>query len=478
MIMNTTPRNFFAAALLSGAALLVVPTSARAQAPTPPAPPAAKATPPAPAAARNFSVPAPKVFTLPNGLLVTLVSYGNMPKVDVGLFVAAGNSYEGKNEVWLGDLTAQLMREGTTTKTGPEISKSAARMGGQVDISVAADTAQVAGSSLSEFAPDLVRLVADLAMNPKLPASELERLKADNLRRLSIAKSNPQQMATAKFREVIHGDHPYGRIFPTDEQVKAYTLEQAKAFYAANWTAARARLYVVGRFDFPAVEAAIRSAFGDWKKGAMAPPPPPRPKSERAVYLVDKPAAVQTTLIVGLPTIDASNADAISLAVTNNVLGGYFSSRMTSNLRESKGYTYSPFSAVSNRYRDATWSQNADVTTAVTGASLKEIFLEIDRLQAEVPTEAELDSAKNYMLGTFVLRNSDRFGIINQLEFINMHGLPADYLNTYVGKVRAVTPATVQQMTQKYIDDTKVTIVAVGDKKLIEEQVKPYGPLR
>jgi zinc protease len=477
--MNKTPRNVSAAALfLSGAALLVAPASARAQAPTPPAPPAAKATPPAPAAARNFSVPAPKVFTLPNGLLVTLVSYGNMPKVDVGLFVAAGNSYEGKNEVWLGDLTAQLMREGTTTKTGPEISKSAARMGGQVDITVAADTAQVAGSSLSEFAPDLVRLVADLAMNPKLPASEVDRLKADNLRRLSIAKSSPQQMATAKFREVVHGDHPYGRIFPTDEQVKAYTLEQAKAFYEANWAASRARLYVVGRFDSPAVEAAIRSAFGAWKKGAMAPPPAPRPKSERAVHLVDKPAAVQTTLIVGLPTIDASNADAISLAVTNNVLGGYFSSRMTSNLRESKGYTYSPFSAVSNRYRDATWSQNADVTTAVTGASLKEIFLEIDRLQAEAPTEAELDSAKNYMLGTFVLRNSDRFGIINQLEFINMHGLPADYLNTYVGKVRAVTPATVQQMTQKYIDDTKVTIVAVGDKKLIEEQVKPYGPLR
>jgi predicted Zn-dependent peptidase len=149
---------------------------------------------------------------------------------------------------------------------------------------------------------------------------------------------------------------------------------------------------------------------------------------------------------------------------------------MTTNIRESKGYTYSPFSQISNRYRDAVWAQNADVTTAVTGASLKEIFYEIDRLQAEAPSEAELDSAKNYMLGTFVLRNSDRSGIIGQLEFINFHGLPADYLNTYVGKVRGVTPAMVQQMTRKYIDDTKVAIVAVGDKKVIEEQVKPYGP--
>ena len=463
--MNKTLRLFTLAA--SG---LAAATSGLAQTP-------AKETPPAPSAPRDFALPAPKQFVLDNGLKVTLVNYGNTPKVDIGLYVAAGNSYEQANEVWLGDLTGQLMREGTATKTGAQISKAAAQMGGQVDIGVGADTASVSGSSLSEFASDLVKLVADLAMNPRFPVSELERLKADNLRRLSIAKSNPQQMAAEKFREVIYDKHPYGRVFPTEAQMKGYTLAQAKAFYQANWAASRARLYVAGRFDAAEVETAIRAAFAGWRKGTMSHPAPPKPRADRAVYIVDKPGAVQTTLIVGLPTIDASQRDAIPLAVTNSVLGGYFSSRMTANLRESKGYTYSPFSQVSNRYRDATWAQNADVTTAVTGASLKEIFFEIDRLQGEAPSEAELESAKNYMLGTFVLRNSDRGGIINQLEFINFHGLPADYLNTYVGNVRAVTPAVVQQMTQKYIDDTKTAIIAVGDKKLIEEQVKPYGPL-
>jgi len=460
--MNKTP--FILAIALAAA------TQAPAQTP-------AKETPPPPAAPRDFALPAPKEFTLDNGLHVTLVNYGNMPKVDVRLYVAAGNSYEKATEVWLGDLTGELMQEGTTTKTGPQISKAAAQMGGSVDIAVGADTASISGSSLSEFAPDLAKLVADLALNPKFPASELERLKTDNLRRLSLAKSDPQQMAVEKFREVVYGDHPYGRIFPTEAQIKGYTLAQAKAFYEANWAASRARLYVAGRFDAAAVEAAIRSAFGGWRKGAMSHPAPPKPRAGRAVYIVDKPGAVQTTLIVGLPTIDASQPDAISLAVANNVLGGYFSSRMTANLRENKGYTYSPYSQVSNRYRDATWAQNADVTTNVTGASLKEIFYEIDRLQAEAPSDAELDSAKNYMLGTFVLRNSDRAGIIGQLEFIAFHGLPADYLNKYVGSVRAVTPAMVQQMTKKYIDDTRTAIVAVGDRKLIEEQVKPFGPI-
>jgi zinc protease len=452
------------------AATLAAATNALAQTP-------AKETPPAPAAPRDFSLPAPKEFALENGLRVTLVSYGNMPKVDVRLYVAAGNGYEKASEVWLGDLTGELMREGTTTRTGPQISMAAAKMGGSVGITVGADTASVSGSALSEFAPDLVKLVADLALNPRFPASELERLKADKLRQLSLAKSDPQQMAVEKFREVIYGDHPYGRIFPTDAQMKGYTLAQAKAFYEANWAASRARLYVAGVFDAAAVEAAIRMGFGPWKKGVMSHPVPPKPRADRAVYIVDKPGAVQTTLIVGLPTIDASQPDAIPLAVANNVLGGYFSSRMTANLREDKGYTYSPYSQVSNRYRDATWAQNADVTTAVTGASLKEIFYEIDRLQAAAPSDAELESAKNYMLGTFVLRNSDRGGIIGQLEFINFHGLPADYLNRYVGNVRAVTPAMVQQMTKKYIDDTKTAIIAVGDKKVIEEQVKPFGPI-
>lgn len=117
------------------------------------------------------------------------------------------------------------------------------------------------------------------------------------------------------------------------------------------------------------------------------------------------------------------------------------------------------------------------MTTAVTGPSLKEIFAEIDRLQAEPPTAEELQSVKNYAAGTFVLLNSMRGGIINQLQFVDLHGLPATYLRDYVAKVNAVTPATIQEMAKKYISDDTATIVVVGDRKTIEEQIKPYGPL-
>jgi len=260
--------------------------------------------------------------------------------------------------------------------------------------------------------------------------------------------------------------------------LQGYTAAQVRDFWDKNYGAARSHLYVVGRFDDAAVEAAARKAFGDWKKGVPPAEKPAAPKSERAVYLIDRPGAVQSTINLGMPVIDPSNPDWDALSLTNTLLGGSFASRITANIREQKGYTYSPNSQVLSRHRDAYWVEVADVTTNVTGPSIKEILGEIDRLQAEAPAQAELRGFQNYRAGTFVLQNSSRPGIIGQLEFVDLNGLPADYLNGYVKRVYAITPQQVQEMAKKYIQDDKATIVVVGDKKVIEEQVRGFGPVK
>ena len=206
---------------------------------------------------------------------------------------------------------------------------------------------------------------------------------------------------------MLYAGHAYGRLFPSEAALQGYTLAQVRGFYAANFGAARAHIYVVGKFAPAEMEKAIRDAFSGWAAGPAPALTPPQPQSVRGVHLVDRPGAVQSTLIVGMPVIDPSQPDYVPLVVTNTLLGGYFSSRMTANLREQKGYTYSPFSQLSSRRRDTYWAQNADVTTAVTGPSLKEIFAEIDRLQAEPPTAEELQAVKNYAAGTFVLQELD-----------------------------------------------------------------------
>jgi len=434
--------------------------------------------PPAPGQPRDFRVPEAKRFTLDNGLEVAMVQWGAMPKVRVTLSLRTGNAFEGAKEVWLADLTGNLMREGTTTRTATEISKEAARMGGSLDISIGGDTTTIGGDVLSEYGASYATLVADVVRNPKFPAAELDRLKADMMRNLAVSLSQPQQLALQKFRAVLYGDHPYGRVFPTDEMIKSYTLDQIKQFYASTYGAGRSRLYVVGNFDPAAMESSIRKGFEGWTKGTPAAPERPKPASQRSVYLIDRPGAPQSTIVLGVPTIDPSNEDFVTLTVMDALLGGAFASRITRNIREDKGYTYSPYSELSTRYRDTYWAENADVTTAHTGASLKEIFAEIDRLQAQPPDEKELAGIKNYLAGTYVLQNSSRGGITAQLQYVDLHGLPADYLNTYVKRVYAVSPQQLTEMAKKYLKDDQATIVIVGDRKAIEEQVKGFGEIR
>jgi predicted Zn-dependent peptidase len=432
-------------------------------------------TPPAPAAPRNFTIPQVTRFDLPNGLKVRLVPWGTVPKVAVYLVTQTGRVDEGPNQTWLSDLTAQMLQQGTASRTAEEIARQAASMGGDLQVTTGLNQTQIGADVLAESGPALVDLIADVARNPRLPVSELARLKGDLSRQLSIQRSRPQSVANEKFLATLFPSSSYGRLFPTAPMIDAYTADQVRAFYDRNFGAARSAIYVAGRFDPAAMEAAIRRNLAGWKAGAAATTPAVSPVSRRSMVLIDRPGAVQSTLYIGLPTIDPTSPDHLPLVVTNALLGGSFASRITSNIREQKGYTYSPFSTLATRLGAGSWAEIADVTTNVTGPSIKEILGEIDRLRGDPPTADELRGIQNYLAGVFVLRNASRTGIVNQLAFLDLYGLGEDYLRNYVQRVYAVTPPDVQRLTQRYIDPSKLAIIVAGDKKLVLEQLKPYG---
>jgi predicted Zn-dependent peptidase len=458
------PTPFAAPAALALSALLASAPSLRAQ----------KQAPPAGGPPKDFVVPQAATFTLPNGLAVTLVPYGTLPKATVRLEVRAGDVYEAPNEVSLADFTGRLMKEGTTTRTAEQVAAAASGMGGTLDVDVGQDQATIGGDVLGEFAPKMAALVADVAMHPALPESEVARLRADMLRDLSLRQAEPQTMTLAAFRKHLYPDHPYGRIFPTEAMLRSYTVADARRFYGANFGPARAHLYVSGRFDEKAVRAAVERAFGGWSGGGAGAAPAPKPVTARAVEVIDRPGAAQSTIYLGLPTIAPQDSDYTALLVTDALLGGSFISRITSNIREQKGYTYSPFSEVSTRAHDAYWVQTADVTTSVTGPALKEIYAEIRRLANEPPSAQELEGIQNYLAGTFVLRNSTRQGLINQLNFLDVQGLPRTYLTDFVRRVRAVTPADVQRIARTYLKPENMTLVVAGDRSKIDQQLQPY----
>src|SRR5690606_6573390 len=178
--------------------------------------------------------------------------------------------------------------------------------------------------------------------------------------------------------------------------------------------------------------------------------PPAQATTTNEVAIIDRPGAPQTTIMLGLPTVDPSHPDYGPLTVANSLLGGSFGSRITSNIREDKGYTYSPRSVISTGYRTALWYEQADVTSEHTGASLQEIANEIKRLQEEPPPADELQGIQNYEAGVFVLQNSTPQGIISQLNFIDFHGLDESFLTDRVKNIHNVTPEKVQQMARDY----------------------------
>jgi zinc protease len=437
---------------------------------------AQKQAPPEGSAPKAFTVPASETYALPNGMKVTLVPYGIIPKAAISIAVDAGELNEGKGHDGVSSLIADLFKEGTEKLNSDQLAADTARMGSTLSVNADADQTEFSMDVLQEFAPDAVRLLGEVLQHPRLPESELARLKNDMLRNIALQTSQPQTIAEMRFRKILYGDHPYGTVLPTEDDVKKLTMQDVKDYYGANFGAQRSHIYVAGKFDPAAVKKAISASFSGWSKGPARYENPPKVQAKKVLDVTDRPGAPQSTLMVGLPVIGPTNPDALPLRVSNALLGGSFNSRITANIREQKGYTYSPFSEISRRYHDAYWAQHADVTTQFTGPSLKEIFGEIDRLQKEAPSQAELKGIQNYLSGVFVIQNSSRSALIGQLQFVDFQGLGADYLKTYVPRVNAVTPAEVQKITTKYIVPAEMTIVVVGDKAKIDEQLAPFKP--
>ena len=431
-----------------------------------------KETPPKGGEPKNFSLPNKEVINYDNGLTLVMIPYGSLPKATIRFSIKTGNIEENEDQVWLSDLLVDLLEEGSTTKTANEIADEMAGMGGNLNMGVGLHMTSLTSSVLYEFTPKAIELMADVLKNPKWPESELERLKNDMKRQLSVDLSTPGSQGYRDFYAEIYPNHPYGRVYPSDENINSYSVSDIKAFYDANFGAKRTTIYVAGNFDTDAVKEAVETSMSEWLPGEGSSYKIAEPITSNSVKIIDRPDAPQSTIFYGLPVVDPSHPDYIALDITNSILGGSFASRITSNIREDKGYTYSPRSILAENYKSGVWYERADVTTEHTGASLQEIKNEIEKLQKEPPTQEELNGIKNYESGIYVLQNSSPSGIINQLVFLETHDLHDSFLENKVKNMHAITPEKVQEMTKKYIRPENMTLIVVGDKLKIESQIE------
>lgn len=424
-----------------------------------------------------FRLPEFQELTLENGLRATLAPYGTVPKGLIRISIQAGGLNERPGTSGLSVLASRYLKEGTTKFDSGELATLIARLGGRLDTYVDDDVTTIDTQVLSESVPKYLQLAGQVLAQPRLPEEALERLRSELLREIAVAKSQPETLAQERFQSALYGEHPYAYALPSIEDVETLSLEDVRTFIYEELGAIRTRIYVAGRFDPQTTELALRESFSEWKGGANPLLAPPSPNSEQVIHLVDRPGAEQSTIRLGLPVPAPSDDDYLALTVTDTLLGGAFMSRITTNLREEKGYTYSPRSTVAVHYRDAYWMQAADVTTEFTGASLHEIFNEIDQLRAEPPNKTELEGIQRFVAGSFVVRNATPGGLLGQLEFLDFHELGTSYAEEYVDKVYSITPEHVQEMAVRYLRPKDMVIAIAGDASMIRNQIEPYGQI-
>ena len=434
---------------------------------------------PALAAERPVTWPKRTRTRLSNGLEVVLAQAGSIPKFHGELYFRSGNALVSDRSTGLAEMTSTVVRTGTAKRASRQIEEDLRRLGADLGSSAGQDTSAIGFAGLSEFAEPLLQLVNELAREASFPENEFERERRQKLEEVKLERTSPGFLATERLRKILFGAHPYALVSPSEAQVMAYQREDLQSVYRDVYTPENGLLMLVGDFDPQGMLKLIEKIFGTWsgrKPGAKEFAAPPSPQGRR-VYLVHNPGSVQTQILIGCHAITRKHPDWLPLGLTNSLYGGAFNSRLVMNIREDKGYTYSPRSAVHPLRQHGYFSISAAVRNEVVAASLTEIFYELDKLRSVPVPEGELADAQNYLTGVFSLGLATQEGLLSQFSTVELNELPADYLETYRDKILAVTPAELMATARKYCDSANLQIVVVGDRAQIEDQAALFGLL-
>jgi len=426
-------------------------------------------------------IPIPQVTekTLPNGLVVWIVQRPGFPKVVALVTARGGTAADPKGMDGLANVLADAMREGTATRTSRQIAEELQAIGGDIETAAGEDALTVGVEGLASGTAKILNVVADVVRNASFPAEEVDLVKTNNLQGLQASEAAPEFPVRKAFAATVFGDHPYRVVYPTEEAIQKVTPALLKSEHARRFRPDRSLLVVVGAVDAATTGRIIEKEFGAWKATGdpIAATPATPAAGQRRILLVDRPGAVQSEMRVGRPTVKATDPDYYALLVTNAMFGGAFTSRLTENIREDKGYTYSPGSTAQTFEQGGLLSVRAAVRNEVTAATLLEIFYELDRVGATLPTDEELGRAKRYLSGLFLLRNEVNSSLARTLSSNWVRGLPLKALSEYVPKVNEVTAEQTREVGRKYMTSRTQTVVIGGDAKSVGPAIEAFGPI-
>ena len=426
----------------------------------------------------------PPIITrqLPNGLKLMIVEQHELPLVDFVLLVGSGSTSDPSGKTGVANLTATMLREGTTTRKSLEIADQIAFLG--INLS---PTSSWESSTLSLHTPtaqldSALALFADVALHPSFPDTDFERIRKTRLTELLQLRDQGPAIANIAFPAIIYGNaHPYGApAIGTETSVKSLITADLRSYYQANYAPNNATMIIVGDVNPAQIEQRISSLFGNWQRRDVPQlkyGEPPK-AGTTTIYLIDKPGAAQSSFRIGAVGVPRSTKDYFALTVMNTILGGSFTSRLNQNLRENRGYTYGAGSRFDMRREAGPFLASAEIVTAKSDSALLEFLKELNGIRQSVPAD-ELSRAKRYLQLQLPGNFETTQQIAAALVPVTQYSLPLDYYNNYVQNVEAVTQADVARVAQQYIHPGSLAIVIVGDRKTIEQALKSVnvGPI-
>ncbi len=428
---------------------------------------------------KPYQTPRRIQWKLANGMEIILVEDRRLPMVTARLAIRSGSASIPAEEAGLADAMAELLADGTSRRSSKEVSDAAEEYGGEIETSAGPDSISLETRGLSEYFDAMMGLVAEIARKPSFPKKEVRLRKANMLEELKILRGESEFLAEVAFYKKIYRSHPYAVTAPTEESIALITRKRIAGLHKRLFVPRNALLVLVGDIGYDQVQESLARHFASWK-GRLAPVEAPvviGGHEVRRVYLVDRPEAVQASVLMGNLAIREDHPDYFNLLLANQILGGSFSSRLVQDIREKKGYTYRIGSGIEHRLTSSLFHVGAPVRTEVAGKALKAIFRHLDGIRDKKVTPGELDKAKSYLIGSFARSLETQAGLADALVHLKMQRLPNDFYDTYVDKVRSVTAEGVLRSASTFIRPEEMTVVVVGRAQALEKVLPQFSTL-
>jgi predicted Zn-dependent peptidase len=430
----------------------------------------------------KVTLPRATEATLSNGLTVLIMENHRLPMVSMQLQISgAGPIFEAANMPGLASITAQMLMQGTRSRSSVQIAEQGALLGAEISAAsgFGSSATVMNASGLSDNFDQWFALTTDVLLNPSFPADELDRLKQRMKAQLRQQRANPNFLSRERFNVAVYGSHPAAVVSATTQSIDAVTPAMLAKWHQDRYTPQNAILGITGDVKAAEIVPKLEKAFAAWNKTDLKEVLPENPRAivAKKVMLVDRPNSVQTTVVLGNIAIDRRDPDYVALNVANHILGEGTTGRLFLNLREEKGYTYGVYSSFTALKYPGPWRAGGDVRTEVTAGAMTEFFKEFQRLREERVSETELDEAKRAIVASFALSLESPAELLGYAIIRKTYGFPPDYWDTYPAKVMAVTADDVQRVTRKYINPDNMQVVAVGDVGKIKSIMEKYGPV-